>query len=1211
VDWTAYRSAFEERASAIVGHPVRVSGTADATLLPVPSLTFTDVVIGEDAANPVMTVSQFDLTVELFPLLSGEVRVKEMRLDQPVATVRVAEDGTLEWLTDKAPTAVDPARVILDKVDIVNGEIRILDDRRPMPIEVTGINTQLFARSLYGPYKIDGAAVVEGEPVMLRIATGESDDAGRVAVKVAITPANRPVTITLDGQLAADGLTPTWAGKARVERLITDTDAGVTPWSLEGEAELDPARLLFKTLDFRYGPEDRPFSISGAATVDLGDMPVFDAVLSARQIDLDRTLGEGPDKPVAFEGVLAAITATLPTLPVPPIDGRIGFDIPGIVVAGSIVSEVRLDLTTAEDGWRVETLEANLPGRTTLIASGNLIVRDALAFEGSVAMSSAQPATLVAWWYPQRQKTLIEPFNARAQIMASSQGVKLSNFDATMKDSHVTGAVSFTPERSDRKPRISLALTADVIDVAQVQAIAGLAGGESGAAGFSSADVFVDFTASRVRAGDAEATGVDVAASLADGTLAIDRFAVKDLAGARLSAAGTIKDIGTKPDGSLQGRISAERFDGLAALVRGLAPGSRLAALVQTASGSLVPANLEATVSAKAGDAGTDAWVSVQGSAGGTSIDGSLALRGRVDAWREADLDLELGIQGPNGAKLMRQLGLDVPVSNEAGVGDLTVSAKGRPVDGLTGSARGRFGATTFSLAGTATLPVKGAAQAEMDASLQSADVGPILALTGNTMANILATTPVDVSAKVTITDGTAAVSNLAGLVDGEAVSGDLATDFKPAVPSVKGRLAVERASLEGLLELAFGPGTLAFPIVESRTPWPDAPFGTSPLDGFDADLALSIDRLEIAEALAADGVSLSLRSSPAGMAFDGVKAGFAGGELSGNLLLKQDLEGTAALSGTFKLDGASAEALAWRRNDRPVVTGNLSVDVELNGAGRTVAGLVASLSGGGSFAVTGGAIQSMNPRAFSAVTRVADAGQSLPDDKIRALFLDNIDVGDLNFDSMESTFTITGGTLRAPSIVVRGGAIETSGSGSVDLPRQTVESDWRLAAAADDAAATGGATPQVAILFRGPLAAPTRSVDVTAFSSYLGIRAFEKETERVLLMQADILERELLSRSVLRVKEEGDRRLRLEAEAKARVEAERIAAEEARQRALAPPEPPADGAGESDTFTDEILRELQANEPQAAPGTPLPQLPSVTVLPQPGGVGQGVAPPN
>ena len=43
INWNDYKGTFEAEAEKILGQPVRVVGTASATLLPLPSLTFTQV----------------------------------------------------------------------------------------------------------------------------------------------------------------------------------------------------------------------------------------------------------------------------------------------------------------------------------------------------------------------------------------------------------------------------------------------------------------------------------------------------------------------------------------------------------------------------------------------------------------------------------------------------------------------------------------------------------------------------------------------------------------------------------------------------------------------------------------------------------------------------------------------------------------------------------------------------------------------------------------------------------------------------------------------------------------------------------------------------------------------------------------------------------------------------------------------------------------
>ncbi|ODN70714.1 AsmA family protein [Methylobrevis pamukkalensis] len=141
----------------MIGHPVRVDGTADAQLLPLPSLTFTDVRIGEAGVAPLMTVKRFAVRVELFPLLTGEVRVVEMALDEPSANIRITEEGGFEWLSAREDGPIDPRRVVLERVDIRNGRVSVVDLRRKAEYVVTDIDALVDARSLAGPYKLDAA----------------------------------------------------------------------------------------------------------------------------------------------------------------------------------------------------------------------------------------------------------------------------------------------------------------------------------------------------------------------------------------------------------------------------------------------------------------------------------------------------------------------------------------------------------------------------------------------------------------------------------------------------------------------------------------------------------------------------------------------------------------------------------------------------------------------------------------------------------------------------------------------------------------------------------------------------------------------------------------------------------------------------------------------------------------------------------------------
>ncbi|MBS1184107.1 MAG: AsmA family protein, partial [Proteobacteria bacterium] len=584
-----------------------------------------------------------------------------------------------------------------------------------------------------------------------------------------------------------------------------------------------------------------------------------------------------------------------------------------------------------------------------------------------------------------------------------------------------------------------------------------------------------------------------------------------------------------------------------------------------------------------------------------TDIRGQLAFKGRVDAWDAADVSTDLSLTGPDGAELMRQFGLAVPDVDRTGAGSLTLSAMGKSKDGLAVVLRGAMGPTEVTLSGSATLTRDAAPRAELDLDLKSPDVGSLMVLSGNIMQGVIGSTPADVAAHLSFGNRKVVVNRIEGKLGEVPTVGDIAIDFAPAVPRVTGSLSFDEGTLAGLGEAILGPTAFDFPIVESRNPWPEAPFGAALIDGFDTDLALKFGRLDIEGGLAAKGVSLTLASNASGTGLDGIAATLAGGKLSGDLMIKRDLDGTAGVSGTLRLGGAAAEELAWQRDGRPMVTGAFSIDAQVNATGRTLAGWMSSLTGGGSFALEKGRLAHMTTRAFGQVIRLADAGKELSEDRIRKAFIDNVDMGDLAFDRLDAAFTLAGGTLRAPNIVVTSQTGATSGAATMDIARLSLDSEWRLSLDGDGEAA--GGVPQVSLLFKGPVADPSRRIDVTAFASYLGIRALEKETERVLMMQADILERELLSRQVLRDRETLDRRNRLMLEARERAAAAALGEKAKAAALLAAEKARADKADGTDPI-DAIGRILERGPAEAVkPGVKLKQLPSSDVSLPPGGV--------
>ncbi|MDQ4059482.1 MAG: AsmA-like C-terminal region-containing protein, partial [Pseudomonadota bacterium] len=326
-----------------------------------------------------------------------------------------------------------------------------------------------------------------------------------------------------------------------------------------------------------------------------------------------------------------------------------------------------------------------------------------------------------------------------------------------------------------------------------------------------------------------------------------------------------------------------------------------------------------------------------------------------------------------------------------------------------------------------------------------------------------------------------------------------------------------------------------------------------APLSGLEGRIAVRTGRFALPGGFVAAPARFALAMRGAETELGELEGGLAGGTLKGTLRVR-DLGGARRLSLEGTLQEARLEELVWRASGRPVATGALGLTVQLEGEGRALKALVASLNGGGTIRAEGGEIRGLNPLAFEFMLRAADTGLELTAEKVRDAFAAHLAAGVLPFRRIEGAYAISAGVARSRNVAVEAEGVATLASARLDLSALTLDSEWTFAVTRPLDQKTKAQPPQVALAFAGPIAAPSRTLDVSALLGFLTVRAFEKEVERIEAMQSEILERQRLGRDLQRQREERRRREReaQEAEARARVEAEARAKAEAEARARA-----------------------------------------------------------
>ena len=484
VDWTSYRAAFEREASQALGQPVRVLGSADMRILPIPHLNFESVHVGPDDQSPILVVDEFDMRIELMPLMQGKIEVVDMTLRSPTLRAKLDEQGQFVWQQDHGKLwEFDLEKIRLNDVRIENGSIEFEDRRTDRRKVINGLNGTIQARSLLGPYKIETSFRMDGEPYALSLSTGSASAQG-MRLKSLLTPVNLPVVLSIDGDVSVnDDGQYHYIGKSRVTNQIDGLEDQITPWELTGTSDLTVSSLVMPKLEFSHGEVDQAYRLSGAATIDFGVNPRFDVVVSSRQLDLDRALGDGPNAPINLQGGVSKLAEALTRMPLPPMPGRIGFDVPGVILGGGIIRNLQLDASLVDNGWQIETLEADLPGQTRYAMAGLFSRRGDRsnlqhAFEGEARLRSDQPTAFAKWWLKDAPANgRLEPFDLSGQIVVKSDRFSVSALDLDMDGDRASGQIDwYFGDGSDQASgALAMKLDAERIDLDAVQGIGSLA----------------------------------------------------------------------------------------------------------------------------------------------------------------------------------------------------------------------------------------------------------------------------------------------------------------------------------------------------------------------------------------------------------------------------------------------------------------------------------------------------------------------------------------------------------------------------------------------------------------------------------------------------------------------------------------------------------------------------------------------------------------
>ncbi|WP_051558961.1 AsmA family protein [Allorhizobium undicola] len=1116
VNWTGLKENFEAEASRILGKKVVVQGTVAARLLPFPSVTLNDVTIGPgEDGQTLVRVASFSMDAELAPFLSGEARIFSMRVERPQLRLRLLTDGSLDWLRGSRPSL--PARnVVLENVSVTGGEITFIDEQTGTTRKVTGLDAALSARSLAGPWTVNGRAALDGQAGGFTLSSLQPEPgSNQVSVKIHIAPDRQPIDVDLAGDLALLQGRPTLKGSfSAALRALAEhgsrVQAGEKPMPrprAKGHFELANDRIRLPDYRLEIGTTDDPYVITGEATLDTGKNGQFLLTAEGQQIDVDRLT---PDTPKGKTGRLAeasvrqrirALLALADQIPVPSVPGRASLKLPAILAGDTVIRDVTLDLRPNGDGWQVEKAVALLPGRTQVEASGRLRLRGDASFTGALLAASNQPSGLAGWLAgevdPALRQLRTAGFSADVQLTEDMQ--RFDKLELAMGGATLHGHLERRAE-TGVAPSLSFDLNGNAFDYETARALASLVTGDAG-----TEELLRHQIAGKIKVGAFSAFGltardVDSLFTFKDGGFSLRKLEIGDLAGASITANGEAAGSLADYNGKAQAIVHSADASAFLAMLARQFPDQPL--LAKIGSHGRWYGETSVAIDARFGDQRYGGIaLDLKGKANGTEVAAHLAQNSLFDPLDDAEKSLTLTLANNDPATLLGQLGFDpLPLPGD-GPATLALELKQQGAAPASGKLDFAAAGTSLAMQGSINLSGDVAGDGQGHLTLNSDDLEPLLTMNAAALPNMGQGLPVALSADIQRLGGNIVISQLKGTVDENPVSGQMNLAMGEGW-RVDGALSLDHADL----------GWLAVATVGSLTAadgTPQAEKVIAPIWGT-SELALVVDArtLALGDLPPANAAKLRFSVVDGALQVENLGAEWLGGTLEGQASLSVSQQ-TAFLRG--KVSARQVDlAKAWPSGR---ISGRGDLDLQVDGSGASIADLAASLNGSGKAVASQMVVTGLDFSAYDGLQKafMGESGE-VSQQRVSQLLPSLLARQPARFERLELPISLSQGRGRVQGVQLPLPQAVLHVDGSLALASATLDARLVLAFPAGEDAPKGS-DPELVLKLSGPLRGLEAAYDVSSLANDLSARALERERRRVETLQANVLEKQRLRR--------------------------------------------------------------------------------------------------
>jgi large subunit ribosomal protein L24 len=804
-------------------------------------------------------------------------------------------------------------------------------------------------------------------------------------------------------------------------------------------------------------------------------------VLSARQLDADKLLAKD-NSAAEPTRLLPGLRSLVAAIPPASLATQIEISAEQIMLGGRPVQNFAADLRGEAKSWTIDRLEFRAPGATRVALSGEIAQPGPSAsFKGAVSVDSSDPNTLAGWLQSRGEITYRnqKPLRVSGNLNVASDRIAIDGLKADIDGGALEGRVAVSNRTAGEGSRIEAALKADRLDLDAATAfIRSLAGPQ--AEWPDEAQLSLDI--GRAVSAGQELRPFVTKLSYGPKTISLDQLKIGEASGVVMEGAGSFDRVDAT--GRLTLNASTASFTQLTALIAPVAP--VITARLNAIAARPGPARLKLSISLDknpdhADRANARAVLDIdapdfKGVSTITAAPVIAAVRGiDLDALARSEIGIESKLSSGQGRSLLALLGLDRAIA--AGEGPAQFEATATGVWRAPLRLKAKLSGTDLDVEAQGTAePWALEPKAAVNLSVRRANLAPLL---DRDLSDPLARN-VSLSSRLTLAGSKLTFDDMDGAVGGARIRGRVALNLGDE-KSVDGEVGMDTLDLAAAFGLAIG----------AAGHDTSEPLGRGLLQGWRGRLAFQALRgvLPGGELRPVSGV---IKGDGQSLTFDSLKGTIGGGEATADVEAKQTLNGVA-LNARLQFSGVDGSALRYRALAMPA--GRASMQMTLASQGRSASALAGALSGSGSLTLENARIAGLDPRAFDVAIRATDNGQATDDIKLRQIIEPALSAGGLAVASAQIPFNIKDGRLRIGATTLDAEGARAVVSGGYDIAAD--QADIRAALTSTTAGSATG-RPEIQIFAVGSPDALDRTVDVAALSSWLAVRAIDRETRRL-----------------------------------------------------------------------------------------------------------------